>query len=350
MPNLSTSSLITLACQVLAILGTVSAQSTNTTASSGMPEYTGILRYMPSVVGNVAFGSLYGILALAFSGYIWKHNNKWALCLPLGALASSSGFFIRLALDPLNISLPLFIVQQLFVVVSPSAFLAFNYMLYGRLITAIDPKFGNGDSKGSKMERSRFSFIPPQIVGRTFVWSDVITFLVQMFAGGLQAAGEKNYNLVNIGDKLFLAGVTAQGLSYVLFTTLLTVTLKRLIVDRRSNPSASRTTGMFGLDRDTNLLVTGLYFSGIFIILRSVYRIVEFTQGYTGYLITHEVYLFALDAGPLVLAIGVWAFIWPTVLLNRIATQVRQETQSHLTVSISPRVQSNGKSDWVPLV
>ncbi|KAF9289597.1 hypothetical protein BGZ68_009015 [Mortierella alpina] len=332
------------ACYALVLLSTVSAQSAPNATAPSTSEYTGPLKYMPHVAGNAIFGAIYAILGCLYSFYIWKYSDKWALCLPIGALASAVGFFCRLALDPLNVSLGLYILQQLFVIVSPSAFLAFNYMLYGRLITAIDPKFGNGDDKaaGSRMEKSHFSFIPPRVVGRTFVWSDIITFFIQMSAGGLQAsAGDDNPKMADLGDKLFLTGVTAQGLSYLLFTALLTVALQRLIADRKQNCSGLKATGWWGLDRNTTFIANALYFSSIFIILRSVYRIVEFTQGYSGYLISHEVYLFVLDAGPLVLAIGVWAFMWPTVLLDTIAREVRQEP---------PRAQTSERSDWVPLV
>ncbi|KAF9954241.1 hypothetical protein BGZ72_004744 [Mortierella alpina] len=301
------------ACYALVLLSTVTAQSAPNATSPSAPEYTGILKYMPHVAGNAIFGGLYAILGLLYSFYIWKHSDKWALCLPIGAFASAVGFFCRLALDPLNVSLGLYIIQSLFVVVSPSAFLAFNYMLYGRLITAIDPKFGNGDGKaaGSRMEKSRFSFIPPRVVGRTFVWSDIITFFIQMSAGGLQAGGgSDNHKMAELGDKLFLAGVSAQGISYLLFTALLTVALQRLVADRKNSNGAAKT-GLWGLDRNTTLIASALYFSSIFIILRSVYRIVEFTQGYSGYLISHE------------------------------AREVRQEP---------PRTQTSERSDWVPLV
>lgn len=39
--------------------------------------------------------------------------------------------------------------------------------------------------------------------------------------------------------------------------------------------------------------------------------------------------MFVLDAVPLVLAIGVWAIFWPTVLIDRIAAQAQEEAQMH---------------------
>ncbi|KAF9275191.1 hypothetical protein BGZ88_002487 [Linnemannia elongata] len=315
------------------------------------PKHNGILKYEPSLVGNVAMGAIYAIEGLLFLYYIARHKNKWALCLPIGALASAAGFFLRLMMDPDNFKLTLYIAQQALVVISPSAFLAFNYMLYGRFIIAIDPEFGV-DKAQSRSEKSRYSFIPPRIVGRTFIWSDAITFFIQMSAGGLQASGAKsNPSLVNLGDKMFLVGVSAQGVSYCLFTTLLTVAVRRLIKEKQRTRVAQQKQSWLGLDRNTAMIAGSFYASSLFIIIRSIYRVVEFTQGYQGELISKEIYLFVLDAVPLVLAIGVWAINWPTVLLDRIAVQVRQETQAYIMeVGNSSRPHSNERGDRSRLV
>lgn len=90
-----------------------------------------------------------------------------------------------------------------------------------------------------------------------------------------------------------------------------------------------------------------------------MYRVVEFAQGQDGYLISKEgkescpgdcfeisnlqwthrperpvanfvyslgpVFMFVLDAVPLVLGIGIWVIIWPPVVLEKIAVQVRSQ-------------------------
>ncbi|KAF9207533.1 hypothetical protein BGZ49_000204, partial [Haplosporangium sp. Z 27] len=352
MANQVSHRVLVILAQVLFLWDQVQAQSTTNQTISAKPKSSGILAYKPSIPGNTIFGVLYLILSIIFFYNIFKRNDKWALCLPIGAIASSAGFFIRLTLDPENFQLTKFALQQLFVVVAPSAFLAFNYMLYGRFITAIDPKFGNDIKSTSKTEKSRFSFIPPLIVGRTFVISDITTFIIQCGAGGLQAIGSSatnyNLNLVNLGDHLFLAGVTIQGISYLLFTLLFTVAFFRLIKDRKKNYPDQLQKGWTGLDSQTLTIVGGLYFSSVFIIVRSVYRIVEFTQGYHGYLISHEVFLFVVDSGPLVLAIGIWAFVWPTILLDIIKTKTREGVEISSMEIGSSRVESNNnsKSEW----
>ncbi|KAF9121870.1 hypothetical protein BGW39_010209 [Mortierella sp. 14UC] len=294
-----------------------------------MPASNEILKYTPNLPGNIAIAILYAILGGLFSYYIFRHKTKWALCLPIGSFACSLGFLVRLGLDPHNLLVPLFVLQNILIIATPSAFLAFNYILYGRFVTAIDPQFSFNQSH-LRMEKSRYCLIPPRIVGRIFVVSDITTFLIQVAAGSMvgNAAG-KNASIANIGDKLFLTGVCAQGISYGLFTVLLSHTLMRLVADRRKAGLNQSERSWMGLDRNIAITVGCLYVSSLFIIIRSVYRIIEFVQGHEGYLISNEVFLFVLDAVPLVFAIGVWAIVWPTELLDRIAAQVHEEAQTY---------------------
>ncbi|KAG0275888.1 hypothetical protein BGZ96_003577 [Linnemannia gamsii] len=287
-----------------------------------------ILKYEPNIAGNITTGILYAILGLLFSYYIVRHKTNWALCLPIGAFASSLGFFLRLGMHPHDLLLPLFVAQNILIIATPCAFLAFNYMLYGRLVTAIDPQFSSNKS-GLRMEKSRYSFIPPRIVGRTFVISDIATFLIQVAAGSMVGNAKNNRSIADIGDKLFLVGVCAQGISYSLFTILLSDTLLRLVAEARKAGRSHPGKSWMGLDQNVAITIGGLYFSSVFIIIRSVYRIIEFVQGHDGYLISNEVFMFVLDAVPLVLAIGVWAIFWPTVLIDRIAAQAQEEAQMH---------------------
>ncbi|KAI8600920.1 hypothetical protein EDD21DRAFT_415419, partial [Dissophora ornata] len=93
-----------LLAQALLALNTVQAQSsTNTTSTTSTEQYTGILKYKPSFAANAAFGAIYAVLGVMFSFHIIRRNDKWALCLPLGAFFSAAGYFIRLTLDPLNV-------------------------------------------------------------------------------------------------------------------------------------------------------------------------------------------------------------------------------------------------------
>jgi len=56
-------------------------------------------------------------------------------------------------------------IQQLFIICAPAAFLAFNYIVYGRLISSVGPQH---------------SIVKPQKVAKIFVISDIFTFLIQV--------------------------------------------------------------------------------------------------------------------------------------------------------------------------
>ncbi|KAJ9122450.1 hypothetical protein QFC22_001875 [Naganishia vaughanmartiniae] len=51
-------------------------------------------------------------------------------------------------------------------------------------------------------------------------------------------------------------------------------------------------------------------------LIRSVYRTIELSEGYTGYLNTHEPYFYLLDTLPLWLGISVYVWFWPPKYLT----------------------------------
>jgi len=171
----------------------------------------------------------------------------------------------------------------LMTVLSPAAFLAFNYIVYGRLV-----RFSIG---------LKYSMVNAAKVARFFVVSDVVTFLIQSGGGALEASA----NSANIGAKIFLAGLVLQMISYLVFVFFLI----------RTHIMVGRSTEFEGNEKWWRIFHL-LYFSSVYILVRSVYRVVEGAQGNGGYLITHEVYFYVFDVLPLALAIGIYIFFWPS--------------------------------------
>ncbi|CAE6480861.1 unnamed protein product [Rhizoctonia solani] len=60
-----------------------------------------------------------------------------------------------------------------------------------------------------------------------------------------------------------------------------------------------------------------LAISCIGILVRSVFRTIENSQGYHGYLATHEVYFYVLDTLPLFIATVVFVITWPPLYLTQ---------------------------------
>jgi high-affinity Fe2+/Pb2+ permease len=58
-----------------------------------------------------------------------------------------------------------------------------------------------------------------------------------------------------------------------------------------------------------------LYFASSLILVRSVVRVVEYIQGNTGYILSHEVFLYIFDATLMFIAIAVFNFVHPSQLI-----------------------------------
>jgi len=263
------------------IMATVAFATSNTSDESNVQQ---AFRYLPNKPIALVAGSLYTAATLALFIRLCLARNWWALCLPIGSCAMAVGFFLRFDLMSHQNSQGLFITMQVLIVCSPAAFLAFNYVLYGRFIT---------NAVGSQ-----HSFIRPDRVARVFVISDIVTFLIQATGGSMEAS--KTPNTQKLGSNIVLAGLALQTVSYILF----------LVLCVRAHLSIKREHSTTGKEIWWKT-VWLLYFSSVFITIRCIYRLVELAQGYTGYLFTHEVWFYTLDSLPLLLAISVYIPYWP---------------------------------------
>lgn len=82
-----------------------------------------------------------------------------------------------------------------------------------------------------------------------------------------------------------------------------------------------------------------------------MFRIVEFAEGYDGKLRTVEVWFYALDTLPLFLAMSVWMFVWPPVVLNEPAPFANEAIASNYpmgTVNTSdPESVAGSPTKWM---
>jgi len=209
----------------------------------------------------------------------------------IGAVCMGVGIFVRIvnAMAANQNSMGLYIMQQLMIVLSPAAYLAFNYILFGRFLgQCVGPEH-------SPLAAEKFK--------RVFVTSDVVTFLIQAGGGALEAF--HNASVVKIGAHTFLAGLALQTVSYVVFITMVL----------NAHRSIKKSGEFTGKERWWKIIWL-LYFSSAFILVRCAYRLIEGGQGHGGYLLTHEVYFYVFDINPLAWAIGIYIFFWPSKYLK----------------------------------
>ncbi|GAA5836179.1 hypothetical protein JCM9279_002218 [Rhodotorula babjevae] len=264
-----------------------------------------IAGYTPSVALSCVGIALFGISTVALWVQWFRGGRKlYLLTLNIAMACMTLGFVLRIVYHSNLATLGAYIAQYMFILLSPCAFLAHNYLMLSRLSRAMGP------------DATSCLFLPAHHVGTIFIWSDVVTFLMQAGGGGLTASG--NASSATTGKYIALAGLSIQLASYLLFTSLLVVFYLNV---RRRHSHLARPAQPFRLGSykfwssskiyDWRPLVWVVLLSCVGVITRSVFRIVEYSEGYYGKLATSEGYFYLLDALPLWLAMTLYVFFYP---------------------------------------
>lgn len=195
--------------------------------------------------------------------------------------------------------LGLYIMQSVLILVAPALFAASVYMTLGRLMRSI-----HGE---------RHSIIPVRWLTRAFVAGDIFSFLVQSSGAGLMGSSNANQKT---GQYIILAGLCIQIVMFALFAATALVFDVRM---RRWPSGAS----LDGAGPRWKRVMAMMYAVSALIMVRSIYRVVEYVMGKDGYLLRHEWTLCVFDAALMVLAMVVYGLLYPDELT---VTNVKRET------------------------
>nr|GAT50710.1 predicted protein [Mycena chlorophos] len=253
---------------------------------------------------------LYGISALVMwiQFFVVTPRRKFILWLTCGMTAMAVGFALRILFSNDPTSEGKYIEMDLFILLSPCLFLANNYMILSHLGRVFPSEV---------VERSLI--VRQSRIVKIFVWSDVTTFLLQSAGGSLTVS--KNANTAKLGNTIGEIGIILQAVSYSLFTVVFLAFGSKI---RKNFPDLwnIQTQKPFRvLSRqpieDWRILFFTVCITCIGILIRSVFRIVEFVGGYHGRVQTHEGYFYVLDALPLWISMTLYCFVWPIRVFNR---------------------------------
>ncbi|EIW82130.1 RTA1-domain-containing protein [Coniophora puteana RWD-64-598 SS2] len=266
------------------------------------------LRYIASNTFTAIAFSI--VLAIAFiqTWYTWKYRVKWMSAMVIGEYTYAIGFACRFGLHYHPESSGTYIVEYLFIVLSPCAFIAANYVLLGRLATHINC--------------THHVLLPVRRLTWIFVTSDITTFLIQAAGGGLSTSHDVSSALA--GSHIFLAGLVLQLASFLVFSVIYARFLYKVC---SQDPELLRRDASGRWYRDWRTLAGALVVSCIGILVRSGYRVAELSQGYIGHLATTEAFFYGLDTLPLLIAIGIYVPFWPGMFISPDATFLPKEAE-----------------------
>ncbi|CAI7571419.1 unnamed protein product [Penicillium pancosmium] len=190
-------------------------------------------------------------------------------------------------------------MQTLFILLAPTLYAASIYMVLGRIITSL---------KGEHL-----SYVPVRFMTKIFVMGDVLSFVLQGAGGGVMSSSG-SANLLVVGQWIIVGGLCVQLVFFGAFLITSIIFNCRIIRSPTEESQNSVASGL--IPRDWRGLLFALYTVSVLILIRSIYRVVEFVQGNNGYVIGHEVFLYVFDASMMFLVMIVMNVFHPSVVLR----------------------------------
>ncbi|KAH8911194.1 RTA1-domain-containing protein [Coniochaeta sp. PMI_546] len=268
----------------------VGIDSNSTAAPSNTPFK--FYHYDPTTAGAVIF-------ILLFVGTTCLHllqlfRTRCWIVIPLivGGVLEAIGYGGRFALgrESPEWTLGPYIIQAILLLVAPALFAATIYMELGRIILRVD-----GEAH---------ALIRKKWLTKIFVCGDVLSFVLQVGGGGYQASG--SLSALETGAHIIIAGLFVQ---LVFFGVFIVIAVSFNVALRRA-PTA-RSSRLVPWEKH----MMALYVASGLIVVRSVFRAVEYLQGFDGYLLRHEAYLYIFDALLMFLVMVLFNVIHPSEVM-----------------------------------
>ncbi|KAJ6114856.1 RTA-like protein [Penicillium sp. IBT 16267x] len=176
-------------------------------------------------------------------------------------------------------------MRALLLLLAPAFFAASICMILGRCVIATG--------------HDSLSVIPVKWLTKILVCGDVISFLAQCTGGGILSSA-KSQSKVTLGQNIIITGLFIQIAFFGFFISAITVPWKKCLYV--------------------------LYTASVFILIRSIFRAIEYLTGTTGPLMSTEVYLYVFDAALMFLTMTTFNIFIPRSLVT--PRSVPQDTEA----------------------
>ncbi|KAF4445456.1 hypothetical protein F53441_10798 [Fusarium austroafricanum] len=256
-----------------------------------------LYHYNPTVVGAVIFVILFAATTLFHSWQLFRSRTWFIIPLTVGGLLELIGYAARAKSgnESPDWTLGPYIIQSILLLVAPALFAATIYMELGRIVAMVD---GEGQI-----------LIQKKWMTKIFVTGDILSFILQGGGGGYQASG--TLEALEGGAKVIIGGLFVQLIFFGVFI-IIAIAFDRAM--RQKPTSRSRVTPW-------KKHMIALYVGSLLIMVRSVFRAVEYLQGFDGFLLRHEVYLYLFDATLMLFVMILFNWVHPSEITRILGEQ-----------------------------
>ncbi|KAK8001981.1 RTM1-like protein [Apiospora marii] len=256
-----------------------------------------------AIVGTVVYA-----IATAWISYLtcYKYKAWYFVSVPIGGLCQVTGYALRAYSTQHHQDIGIFASSTSLIILAPILIAAGNYVLIGRLIRAVLPP-----------ERHRIFKVPAQRLTQIYVSFDVACMCVQSSGSSLASGVGWVGQLADIGMYILLAGLALQ---VVAFSTYLCI-LVRFHYLSRSLEVPSSPAGWFNV-------LKAVYISSVLILIRCVFRMVEFAEGNDGYTLRHEWMFWVFEALLMIFALLVFCVWFPSKYIGNAGASIKKKTEA----------------------
>ncbi|KAK5124919.1 hypothetical protein LTR85_001109 [Meristemomyces frigidus] len=254
--------------------------------------------YRPSMAAAIIFIVLFGLATSLHVAQMLRTRTWFMIPFVIGGIFETVGYVGRALSageNPGPYTTVPYVMQSLLLLVAPALFAASIYMELSRIVLMV-----GGD---------KALFIRRTWLTKIFVIGDVVSFLAQCGGGGMLASGNKGS--INTGKLMVVAGLIVQLIFFGLFVTAAASFHIRI--------SRAPTQKCRDLPWWRKHMIS-LYIVSFLIFVRSIVRVVEYLQGYNGYIMSHEVFIYVFDGTMMWLAVATMNAIHPGEVAKQIKT------------------------------
>ncbi|GMM35789.1 phospholipid-translocating ATPase [Saccharomycopsis crataegensis] len=287
---------------------TSAISSTITTAIASATATQSASGFVPSKSGNLAFTVLFGIILISHIVLGIYFKQRWfGSTISIGILLEMVGYGSRVALANNPTSQDMFLSQITCLTVAPCFIMAAYYYLLGKLVIIYGP---------------RFSMLPPIYYSYLFVTCDIIALVIQSFGGVVSSsAATTDTQQQQLGTHIMVGGLVFQVVSMTAYLVFWLFFFYSVYFRSSKETSRSFNVGITNFfhtnykdelfNPDYSRMRSRQYFKyfpltvtiGIFAVyVRCIYRVIELSEGWSGYLITHEAFVFVFDGAMVLIA------------------------------------------------
>lgn len=268
-------------------------------------------------------------LLLNISQGIWYRTWTFTFALVSGNIAEVLGYVGRIISynDPFNMNG--FLMQICCLTFAPAFFAAGIYLCLSRIVTIY----------GADISRIR-----PVRYTQIFICCDFFSLVLQGAGGGIASVASQNQKDPANGTHIMVAGLAFQVFTIALFMFLCAEYAYRVATSgRKLDPIYEHLRGSW---KFKGFLVM-IGFATVCIQIRSIYRLIELSQGWKGKLIRNETYFFVLEGIMVILAVLSMNLFHPGDCLKD-AYNARKAAEEDLDKQDTPNEKSSAQKSFLP--